>query len=514
MDLGPVDRSVLYNQEVHRSSLVWEGNDPGKLHCFISLDWHLITAFIERWRPETHTFHVPQGEYTITLQDVSIILGLPIDGVAVSGSTCLDWREVCATLLGVVPGDRDISEQRLRLTWLTKHFPSLPPDVDVESIIWESYTDDVISGLPDYCTIAFDLWLTISHLIFFYVVEWHRPNHVLRQFGLLQHIPEQCDTELGLHRYDLRGRHDLGWMSIHHHYIQRWEARYDHLTRAEAAYTSYGYNHPYMNRNLQQIHLWTAPDTPNIGHRDEIHQLCATTLEAIHEADRLLIPPNVVDTKRQSLDEEVVMRDGGVQTRGGRVRTRGGGVRTKSGGVQIRRSEIHEADRLLIPPNVVDIERQSSDEEVGMRGGGVQTRGGGVRTRCGGVRTRGGHIYDDPHFRIDFPSSSELLHSYTDVPSFHIPMSSSIDVSFTPPTVPLIALSPQSLGHPFRDDVATQMQYFPTLLVEQQGETQVQDQGRGRGNRATLDGPSDQSELERCHQCPQRRRKPPSCGTH
>ena len=87
---------------------------------FISLDWHLITAFIERWRPETHTFHVPQGECTITLQDVSIILGLPIDGVAVSDNTCLDWREVCASLLGVVPGDKNISGQRLRLTWLTE----------------------------------------------------------------------------------------------------------------------------------------------------------------------------------------------------------------------------------------------------------------------------------------------------------------------------------------------------------------------------------------------------------
>ena len=75
----------------------------------------------------------------------------------------------------------------------------------------------------------------------------------------------------------------------------------------------------------------------------------------------------------------------------------------------------------------------------------------------------------------------ELLHSYTVGPSFHIPMSPSIDVSFTPPTAPLITLSPQSLGHPFRDDVATQMQYFPTPLVEQYGEAQVQDQGCGRG---------------------------------
>ena len=33
MNPGPVDHSVLYNQEVHRSSLIWEGNDLGELHC-------------------------------------------------------------------------------------------------------------------------------------------------------------------------------------------------------------------------------------------------------------------------------------------------------------------------------------------------------------------------------------------------------------------------------------------------------------------------------------------------
>ena len=81
-----------------------------------------------------HTFHVPQGECTITLQDVSIILGLPIDGVAVSGSTCLDWREVCATLLGVVLEERDIFGQRLHLTGLIEHFPSLSLDANVESV--------------------------------------------------------------------------------------------------------------------------------------------------------------------------------------------------------------------------------------------------------------------------------------------------------------------------------------------------------------------------------------------
>ena len=172
------------------------------------------------------------------------------------------------------------------------------------------------------------------------------------------------------------------------------------------------------------------------------------------------------------------MRNGGVRTRGGVVWTRSGKVRTRGSEVRTRGGE------------------------VWTRGGEVRTRDGRVWTRGGGVWTHGGHIYDDPYFPIDdasldFLSSSplqytafifstlldqslphslvpsidegviqedvgtsiiqELLHSYIDGPFFHIPMLSSIEMPFTPLTTSLTALSPQSLGHPFRDDVATQM---------------------------------------------------------
>ena len=43
-------------------------------------DRALLTALVDRWRPETHTFHLPCGEMTPTLQDVSFLLGLPCAG--------------------------------------------------------------------------------------------------------------------------------------------------------------------------------------------------------------------------------------------------------------------------------------------------------------------------------------------------------------------------------------------------------------------------------------------------
>src|SRR6185437_15270483 len=44
----------------------------------VQLDRSLLTALVDRWRPETHTFHLPWGEMTPTLQDMAYLLGLSI----------------------------------------------------------------------------------------------------------------------------------------------------------------------------------------------------------------------------------------------------------------------------------------------------------------------------------------------------------------------------------------------------------------------------------------------------
>jgi hypothetical protein len=59
-----------------------DGQDGGSKKR-MQLDRSLLAALADRWRPETHTCHLPCGGMASTLQDVSYLLGLPIAGEAV-----------------------------------------------------------------------------------------------------------------------------------------------------------------------------------------------------------------------------------------------------------------------------------------------------------------------------------------------------------------------------------------------------------------------------------------------
>ncbi|CAI0432608.1 unnamed protein product [Linum tenue] len=44
------------------------------------LDTALIKAFVERWQPDTNTFHMPFGEMSILLHTVHHIICISVEG--------------------------------------------------------------------------------------------------------------------------------------------------------------------------------------------------------------------------------------------------------------------------------------------------------------------------------------------------------------------------------------------------------------------------------------------------
>ncbi|XP_072089568.1 protein MAIN-LIKE 2-like [Arachis hypogaea] len=101
----------------------------GSRACDSMSDEPLVSAFVERWRPKTHTFHMSFRECTITLQDVAYQLGLPVDGRYVSG--CLtDFQK----LLGVSPPANQIQKFAVNCTWFHETFGECPAGADEETV--------------------------------------------------------------------------------------------------------------------------------------------------------------------------------------------------------------------------------------------------------------------------------------------------------------------------------------------------------------------------------------------
>ena len=73
---APHDRIVEYLQRVRLNEVV----SISKFHLLPDL----ISALVEQGRPECHTFHFLYGECTVTLEDVALPLGLPINGLVVT----------------------------------------------------------------------------------------------------------------------------------------------------------------------------------------------------------------------------------------------------------------------------------------------------------------------------------------------------------------------------------------------------------------------------------------------
>ena len=101
----------------------------------IRIDWPLITCLVERWRLETHKFHVLVGDMTITLQDVALILGLRIDGPVITWTCVFNVAELCGELLGVTPPADALRGSAISIRWLCDQLST--PTLDVDEVALE-----------------------------------------------------------------------------------------------------------------------------------------------------------------------------------------------------------------------------------------------------------------------------------------------------------------------------------------------------------------------------------------
>ena len=88
---------------------------------------------------------------------------------------------------------------------------------------WCPYQPHILERLPPECTMGRDIWQAKVPLICFYIVEWHAPDRVLRQFNLGQDVPVPVNTENSLHEMIFDAR--TNWIQRLANYIEIWNDR-------------------------------------------------------------------------------------------------------------------------------------------------------------------------------------------------------------------------------------------------------------------------------------------------
>jgi len=171
------------------------------------IDLGLVLGFVERWHPETNTFHLPIGEMTITLDDVWSLLHLSISGNFCSTKNLEyeDSVEILTTLLGV---DRamacvELNQSRgaqVRLSWLREWY-----DNYCENELWEFVARAYLLHLVG-CTIFANKSTTYVRT---HYLELFRDLSTCRRYGwrvaALVHLYEQLGDAIFVNTKQLAG---------------------------------------------------------------------------------------------------------------------------------------------------------------------------------------------------------------------------------------------------------------------------------------------------------------------
>ncbi|QHN98076.1 uncharacterized protein DS421_18g632910 [Arachis hypogaea] len=222
----------------------------------------MINALIERWRPETHTFHFPVGECAVTLEDVAMILDLPTNGLSVTGPTMSSFEAMeaeCLHHFGVAPTIKECRGSFIKLTWFRRLKERIVLTDDFHIQMWQNWERENYGyryhSVPHYRRLLDDMqeghaygighvgpdlipldirhnsviWSARVPLISFECVEWHATDRIRRQFGLNQGVPDQPRDLGASHGEVLTGPKNQDWANMHSVWVMEWTNRYSHV---------------------------------------------------------------------------------------------------------------------------------------------------------------------------------------------------------------------------------------------------------------------------------------------
>ncbi|XP_027348466.1 serine/threonine-protein phosphatase 7 long form homolog [Abrus precatorius] len=118
------------------------------------------------------------------------------------------------------------------------------------------YNMELINILPPICRDGMDLWRVVVPLIYFQLCEWYQPDRVMRQFGMVQHIPRTPYQPDQLHDLTLRGKTGEDWSAMFSAMLEIWESRRLWVLTNEPQYGLLSSNSEYMRWYVSHTRRW------------------------------------------------------------------------------------------------------------------------------------------------------------------------------------------------------------------------------------------------------------------